>query len=266
MYRYNLPKEIDVVVLERRIQELNMIAERDASKLVAQGGIHRFKAPDSVAIVFFKNGLVLQGFPFRPYSSNEAQSLLSDILDGYFPYDLKRKYPDGVPLRIVDKTEEMFSADTGVHSANNPDLGMLSKEAFLAQLPQNVIRGGEIIPIREEVGEMFGGAKTADSGTVEVRTHVDEHLATAGETPELLDQITTIRVKTETGRRNLILRLWKSDTVGVLARYVDQHRETRGAYEIRSTFPARVYDKAGSQTLQELDMVPSYALALRAAE
>jgi hypothetical protein len=34
--------------------------------------------------------------------------MLSDILDGYFPYDLKVKYPEGVPLRPVDLTDEMY--------------------------------------------------------------------------------------------------------------------------------------------------------------
>jgi hypothetical protein len=34
--------------------------------------------------------------------------MLSDILDGYFPYDLKQKYPEGVPLRPVDLTDEMY--------------------------------------------------------------------------------------------------------------------------------------------------------------
>lgn len=38
--------------------------------------------------------------------------MLSDILDGYFPYDLKGKYPEGVPLRPVDMTDEMFIIPT----------------------------------------------------------------------------------------------------------------------------------------------------------
>lgn len=34
--------------------------------------------------------------------------MLSDVLDGYFPFDLKKKYPEGVPLRPVDLTDEMY--------------------------------------------------------------------------------------------------------------------------------------------------------------
>jgi len=35
---------------------------------------------------------------------------LSDILDGYFPYDLKKKYPEGVPLKPVDCTDDTYTA------------------------------------------------------------------------------------------------------------------------------------------------------------
>ena len=38
--------------------------------------------------------------------------MLSDILDGYFPYDLKVKYPEGVPLKPVDMVDETFSEKT----------------------------------------------------------------------------------------------------------------------------------------------------------
>lgn len=31
--------------------------------------------------------------------------MLGDLLDGYYPYDLKDKYPDGVPLELVNKVE-----------------------------------------------------------------------------------------------------------------------------------------------------------------
>jgi hypothetical protein len=34
--------------------------------------------------------------------------LLSDILDGFFPHDLKEKYPDGVALKPVDCCEKPY--------------------------------------------------------------------------------------------------------------------------------------------------------------
>ena len=69
-----------------------------------------FKQHDDVLIFFFANGLMIKGFPFYPYYSKQAQSVLSDILDGYFPYDLKTKYPDGVPLKPVDLCDETYNS------------------------------------------------------------------------------------------------------------------------------------------------------------
>jgi hypothetical protein len=34
--------------------------------------------------------------------------VLGDLLEGYFPYDLKVKYPEGVPLKAVDRTTEIY--------------------------------------------------------------------------------------------------------------------------------------------------------------
>ena len=108
-YRNNLPKEIDTEVLSKRIEELNFIAER--SKIVNKNGVNQIAHQEDLKIWFFKNGLLLKGFPFYPYYAKEAQSVLSDILDGFFPYDLKKRYPNGVPLKPMDCTEETYKAN-----------------------------------------------------------------------------------------------------------------------------------------------------------
>ena len=131
-----MPKEIDTEVLTKRIEELNFIAEKQ--RIVKnRDGLHQFRKHDDVLIFFFKNGLVVKGFPFYPYSVKEAQSVLSDILDGYFPYDLKKKYPDGVPLRPVDCTDEEYTEKTKtnpkfrVFGDLEKDTEAMSKDEFL---------------------------------------------------------------------------------------------------------------------------------------
>lgn len=100
-YKNNLPKEIDTEVLTRRIEELNFIAEKQMV-MTKKGGMNQFRKQEAVKIFFYQNGMIIKGRVFWPYHSKEAQSFLTDILDGYFPYDLKAKYPDGVPLEPVD--------------------------------------------------------------------------------------------------------------------------------------------------------------------
>jgi len=71
----------------------------------------QFQHVEEVAIFFFANGLMIKGFPFYPYYAKQAQSVLSDILDGYFPYDLKKLYPEGAPLKPVDLCDETYNSE-----------------------------------------------------------------------------------------------------------------------------------------------------------
>jgi len=117
VYRNKLPKEIDTEVLTRRIEELNFIAEKE--RIVSnQYGMKEFKKLGAVQIFFFKNGIIIKGHKFSPYYAKEAQSILSDILDGYFPYDLKKAYPEGVPLEPVDCTDETYTDELPKDRAN----------------------------------------------------------------------------------------------------------------------------------------------------
>ena len=45
--------------------------------------------------------------------------ILSDLLDGYFPYILKNKYPDGVFLKAVDKVEKKYDEEYSESNINN---------------------------------------------------------------------------------------------------------------------------------------------------
>ena len=108
--RPKLPKEIDTVVLGRRIEELNFIAEKQYITTI-EGNMRGFKSHNDVNITFYSNGLQMDSFPFYSYNSRQGKNILGDILDGYFPYDLKTKFPEGVPLKMVDKTAEVWQRE-----------------------------------------------------------------------------------------------------------------------------------------------------------
>ena len=137
------------------------------------------KKKEPIHIAFYKDGLIIQGYPFYKYSSREAlvlQTLLSknnlfpkqiieDILDGYFPAVLKHKYPEGTLFKLVVKVEEDFAtsiANTNkVNDVNNIEdriFKPLSKEAFLNELPREVIKNGKIIPVREGIAQKIGAS------------------------------------------------------------------------------------------------------------
>lgn len=92
--------------------------------------------------------------------------MLSDILDGYFPYDLKKEYPEGVMLLPVDFTDDTYSEELfkdksdpkykDLQSVLSKNAKPLSKQEFLDKFPKNVVSsGGEVIPVREELEKKF---------------------------------------------------------------------------------------------------------------
>lgn len=120
-------------------------------------------------MVFYKNGIHLEGFPMFYYGSHDALALIADILDGYFPRQLEKSYPDGVLLHMVDKLDEVHDEKkpTKIGSINDTPLGdgmkQVSKEDFLNKLPEKVIRDGKIIEIRKAVEERLKGPGAANS-------------------------------------------------------------------------------------------------------
>lgn len=57
---------------------------------------------------FFSNGIAIKGYKFFPYNSKESLQILGDLVDGYFPYVLKAKFPNGVFLKVVDRISEKY--------------------------------------------------------------------------------------------------------------------------------------------------------------
>jgi hypothetical protein len=153
-------------------------------------------------IAFYKDGIVLEGFPFRPYYSKEAQSVLSDILDGYFPYDLKTKFPDGVPLKIKDFTTDMHNTKQVPKEQNVFDkqqleekrLQPLSKEEFIKQFPDNVMKDGNLVPIKEGIAGKLG-----------VMSKVQESVELMSPSCKQEESF-TLRIRTEAGKPLLMIK------------------------------------------------------------
>lgn len=58
------------------------------------------KTAPCLHLKFYKNGMILQNGPLRPYEQLETVSFVRDILDGYFPSELQKHYPNGVPFKV----------------------------------------------------------------------------------------------------------------------------------------------------------------------
>ncbi|CAJ1450118.1 unnamed protein product [Effrenium voratum] len=151
---------VDTEVMATRVAELNALVRQEGARIVATRGPGggrqaRLVADDTtpLPLSFFKDGLKLGGLGFQSFSSRSAQQLLQDILDGYFPYELKKDYPDGVMLKVVDRTMLTFSA-WKEQAASDPELhssgdrlaigGGKVLNANGGALPDKVLRHGDI--------------------------------------------------------------------------------------------------------------------------
>ena len=73
-------------------------------------------------MAFFGNGIAIKGFKFFPYKSKDSLQILSDLVDGYFPYVLKHKYPNGVFLSVVDKIGTKYEESLSTNEEGNENV------------------------------------------------------------------------------------------------------------------------------------------------
>ena len=172
------------------IAELNALAGDGVAVVARTGGRqHRLTVPDPISITFFANGVMLYAGPARPLETPLAQSLLRDLLDGYFPSELKERHPNGVPLRVHDRRSEPFSTagrstlqrqpgspTAGVFEGTGQQLGGAPQrpsrlldatsattlvnsarhnttDSFLANVPKTVVRDGMVVDVRAGLAE-----------------------------------------------------------------------------------------------------------------
>lgn len=149
------------------------------------------------------------------------------------------------------------------------DTAPMSKEEYLAQFPKQVIKEGKIIPIREELEKRFRETGKLDlqklnSGEpIEIESPVSEALA-RGESVEA-SSIVTLRVRTETGKRNLILKLRNEDKISLAYALLKPYTEGKNVqFTLRTNFPSRSYEVAESKSLKELGLAPASAMIIQA--
>lgn len=189
------PLPVPLSELQSKVDELNEVAGDGCGQIVsAGGGQHVLSTPDPVNLVVYRDGLQIHTMPAKPYNDPAVTAVLRDILDGYFPYVLKRDFPDGVPLRVVDRTADTLdsspmrrqgagaaggaggagAAGAGVRASNIRTFDDIDtqggagepvgREQFLSRLPQAVIKNGKVIDIRADIGKMLGGGAVGAGG------------------------------------------------------------------------------------------------------
>ncbi|XP_053124500.1 UBX domain-containing protein 11 [Hemicordylus capensis] len=281
------PSSINFDQIFENLKDLNMLAGEGKSQIEHTAGGARLKQVDSVPLTFYQNGIVMFNGPFRSYEDPSTQRCLRDIMDGFFPSELQRRYPDGVPFQVTDKRDIFFRErqlpesfpglgqvtgrcrPSGLKETNEIPGPKLSLEQFLNRLPKLQIRDGQVINIRGEIGETLQGLSGTKSHEVilvespslammQKRAEKERH----GKAPD--SNISTLRIKSENGEKTYVIKMPIAETIGDLRQHLAQIRGEVAPYDILSLFPYRVYNNS-SMTLEECGLVPNAALLLRKA-
>ncbi|XP_008584359.1 PREDICTED: UBX domain-containing protein 11 isoform X2 [Galeopterus variegatus] len=278
--------EVDFDRLLDSLQDLSeLVAEGDTQVMPVPGGA-RLRVLEPIPLKLYRNGIMMFDGPFRPFHDPSTQRCLRDILDGFFPSELQRLYPDGVPFKVSDLRNQVYLEDgldpflgegrvVGRHRLRKASDGVkehpgsgMTAEKFLNRLPKVVIRHGEVIDIRGPIRDTL---QSCCPLPVRIQEIVVETPALAAERERSIASpnspappLSMLRIKSENGEQAFLLMMRPEDTVGDVRALLAQARAVdAAAFEIFSTFPSTVYHD-DALTLQAAGLVPNAALLLRA--
>ena len=271
-----LPRTIDIKTLNRRIEEMNSLIYEEgnaSSNFVSEDGkIFKLAHRKEIQITFFQNGLVIEGYQFFNYNSVPAQKILQDIIDGYSPYILKERYPNGVLMKTVNNLhlshDVKQSGDNKVGSClATGEKKYISGREFADMFPETVIKGGRVLHIREDMEKILNLAKPAVSCDVD----------TEKETYEIYDKATTsdkdiskIKVQITTVNKAIFVFISKNSKVQPLFDFIQKYTnaclaktsltlkiKTIRDYVLIINYPFQLITYDNTSTIDELKMHPS---------
>ncbi|XP_063143216.1 UBX domain-containing protein 11 isoform X3 [Rattus norvegicus] len=175
-----VPPEVDFDRLLSSLQDLSeLVVEGEAQVTPVPGGA-QFRTLEPIPLKLYRNGIMMFDGPFRPFYDPYTQRCLRDILDGFFPSELQRLYPDGVPFKnccpmpvriqeIIVETPALASERQRTQESPNmpvPPLSMLriksenGEQAFLLMMrPEDTIG---------DVRNLLAQARDMDSAAFEI--------------------------------------------------------------------------------------------------
>jgi len=293
---------VDIAVIRARVEALNLAAEAEAPqvKQSAGGAAQIAGGSDTLPLTFFADGVKLADWAFMPYGEKPAQELIKTILDGSVPKPLRETYPNGVPLRVVDRTGNGFVAWFRGFSRNDPDLvdggerlrlnqncGRAMRnpsepksagERLVSKLPDRVVlKNGRVCDVRGAIAGQLGvpanPQPSVGAAPVIALTGKDGEMTLLDAGRDADVPFARLMVKLEGGQR-VKLCMEPHATIGELWEALQHWRASNkvaraGAdgrpYVLRQAFPPRAFADM-SERLDAASLVPSAALFVAAGD
>ncbi|XP_008321687.1 UBX domain-containing protein 11 isoform X3 [Cynoglossus semilaevis] len=278
---------LDFDLVLHRIMDLNILTGEGESFVQSTPTGAQLVKKNPVQLRLYSNGIVMFDGPFRSYQEHSTQQFIQDVMDGYFPSELQKRFPHGVPFEVFDKRDEEFifkqpwerfpgegrtvcgkkeeSSNVRRYQTTGNKLTM---DQFLNRMPKVVIKAGKVIGVRKSLREMLQGSSDAQCSDSVI--HIDTAALEARKerlqifpSDRTSCDIITLKVKSEDGSQTYMLKMFFSETMGHLRKYLDHHRgDDHPGYDIISTFPRCCYEDT-TRTLQSYGLTSNATLMLR---
>ena len=252
-----------------KVEELNTLIKSEPVQIQTDRGSRRGKfvyaseVSENFTIGFYKNGILVRRGPFRAVGTPGYIHFCRDIMDGYFPSELRNDYPDGVLFTVVDHRSEYYSKE----GSGGRKEEVMSASELTSRLKDHVIRNGEIHSVKSEITSLLGvgGHGHGIKGTNRAHRGVTIYLQTSsylksqessqaqagamamGEECTQPRVYATVQVKWIDGRI-LIAVMQREDTIAALKEEIITHMNNEEyedeigicpVFELRSAYPPR---------------------------
>eukprot|EP01084_Bolivina_argentea_P255012 428830_1 len=270
----------NIDIMMQKIKELNSVVNYQHITKNKHSNIHHFTSAPTISLIFYLNGIFIKNGPLRKYELCETKQFIRDILDGYFPSELKNQYPNGVIFEAVNCTNKycplnhIASVDAKYTGDN------MTAEQLISQLPQTIIRNGKIVNYRSEFQCKNNNDVIFIDTPVARLLQSEQCLLTKNN--KLNDiKISTLRIKSSNHNITLVLKMNVNDTLAMVYELVHKYLQIRKQnteqykdntvyyvpyapyeFELFCAFPKKIYNDL-KQTLQDAKLVPNATLFLR---
>ena len=196
-------------------------------------------------------------------------------MNGFIPTFLKNVFPEGVYMKIVNKSYKTYEfADAKVMALNKG--AVYSNYGPLADSEDDIEKEMQIE--REKKQKMIEDKKAAKKQLEKEKKELEEEKRKARKTVKIhtpfdnmikvsksaAKKVTTLKIRTVTLKTQLVIKLSKFDSVKTLFEWIDKYRDddSEREYELHTVFPITEIRRNEVRTLEELGLFPERALSM----
>jgi hypothetical protein len=269
-------KSLNMLNLESLIDKIELLNSKFLRNYKPTFRKDKDPNPDSIKMKFYKNGFKVGTLRYFSYISKEAHNILKDIMDGFFPSFLKNIFPEGILLKVVNKSYRLADIRStainkgpiytphGQLADSEDDIEkemQIEKEKKQKDMNEKAERKHQEEIEKQREKEL----KKRERKTIKIHTPFDNLIRVSKAAAK---RATTIRIRTVTLKTQLIIQLSKTEPVKTLFKWIDKYRDDNSEqeFELHTVFPIIEFRRTDTRTLEELGLYPERALSMHYLE